>query len=140
VEYADCDVPVQTRWTELRQCICTMQDVPVALGSTGKTIKSKANDRVFVYYRLVPLLMHTTCVACSGDTGLVHIDGYPNVSLQKYIHLDWVQRPWGAGHPGHANGRFPVRRQAGQDAAQEGGREVRSNHPLAPYLCACDRK
>jgi legumain len=26
------------------------EDVPVALGSTGKTIKSKANDRVFVYY------------------------------------------------------------------------------------------
>lgn len=28
-----------------------LQDVPVALGSSGKTIKSKANDRVFVYYR-----------------------------------------------------------------------------------------
>jgi hypothetical protein len=34
-----------------------MQDVPVALGSSGKTIKSEANDRVFVYYRWVPVVI-----------------------------------------------------------------------------------
>lgn len=33
-------------------CLCiASQDIPIVLGSTGKTIKSGANDRVFVYYR-----------------------------------------------------------------------------------------
>jgi hypothetical protein len=45
-----------------------------------------------------------------------------------------AQRPWGTRHPGHADGRLPVRRQAGQDAAQEGGREVRPIHLLVHVL------
>jgi len=28
-----------------------LQDMPTVLGSSGKTIKSKENDRVFVYFR-----------------------------------------------------------------------------------------
>lgn len=49
--------------TELTLSFLVWQDLPTVLGSSGKTIKSDADDRVFVYYRQA---LHTSCEARAG--------------------------------------------------------------------------
>ena len=85
-----------------------MQDVPVALGSSGKTIKSKANDRVFVYYRWVSAVMcidvQASCVCISVDrASRKHIQELFSLIISVTCSPTWVQRPWGARHPRHAD-------------------------------------
>lgn len=70
-----------------------MQDVPVALGSSGKTIKSKANDRVFVYFRWYPAVMCMDlpeaflCISVAHPQELHVQDLYSHAFSDMLIHL-----------------------------------------------------